>query len=65
MIDRDHKVLGALILCLSNEINNWFGEHTSAKSFYDALCEFYDGNDDLVKDKGSQAQKEFNEFVVQ
>ncbi|KAK1429719.1 hypothetical protein QVD17_11936 [Tagetes erecta] len=35
----------------------------NAKDLYDALCEFYDGNADLQKDKGVQAQKEFNSFM--
>ena len=63
LVDRDNKAFGALILCLSSEIHNRFGEHKSAKSLYDALCEFYYGNADLVKDKGVQAQKEFNSFI--
>lgn len=56
MTDHDNKALGA-------EINNRFGGHTSAKSMYDTFCEFYDGHGDLVKDKGSQSQTEFNVFV--
>ncbi|KAK1414657.1 hypothetical protein QVD17_30406 [Tagetes erecta] len=44
-------------------IYNMFAEHTTAKSLYDALCEFYDGNEDLKLDRKAQAEKEFNSFV--
>ncbi|KAK1421701.1 hypothetical protein QVD17_24250 [Tagetes erecta] len=62
-LDRDKKALGALILCLHQDIYNRFAEHTTAKSLYDALCEFYDGNEDLKLDRKAQAEKEFNSFV--
>ncbi|KAK1434279.1 hypothetical protein QVD17_00015 [Tagetes erecta] len=52
LIDRDNKAFGALMLCLSSEIHNRFGEQKNAKDLYDALCEFYDGNVDLHKYKG-------------
>jgi len=63
LVDRDNKAFGALILCLSSEIHNHFGDQKNAKELYDALCEFYDGNADLQKDKGVQAQKDFNSFM--
>ncbi|KAK1415025.1 hypothetical protein QVD17_30794 [Tagetes erecta] len=63
LLDRDKKALGALILCLHQDIFNRFAEHTTAKSLYDALCEFYDGNEDLKLDRKAQAEKEFNSFV--
>ncbi|KAK1406105.1 hypothetical protein QVD17_41391 [Tagetes erecta] len=63
LLDRDKKALGALILCLHRDIFNRFAEHTTAKSLYDALCEFYDGNEDLKLDRKAQAEKEFNSFV--
>jgi len=63
LVDRDNKAFGALILCLSSEIHNRFGDQKNAKELYDALCEFYDGNADLQKDKGVQAQKDFNSFM--
>ncbi|KAK1421891.1 hypothetical protein QVD17_24607 [Tagetes erecta] len=63
LLDRDKKALGALTLCLHQDIYNRFAEHTTAKSLYDALCEFYDGNEDLKLDRKAQAEKEFNSFV--
>ncbi|KAK1427753.1 hypothetical protein QVD17_16447 [Tagetes erecta] len=63
LLDRDKKALGALILYLHQDIFNRFAEHTTAKSLYDALCEFYDGNEDLKLDRKAQAEKEFNSFV--
>jgi len=63
LVDRDNKAFGALILCLSPEIHNRFGDQKNAKELYDALCEFYDGNADLQKDKGVQAQKDFNSVM--
>jgi len=52
-----------LKLCLHHDIYNRFAEHTTAKSLYDALCEFYDGKEDLKLDRKAQAEKEFNSFV--
>ncbi|KAK1406241.1 hypothetical protein QVD17_41531 [Tagetes erecta] len=63
LLDRDKKALRALILCLHQDIFNRFAEHTTVKSLYDALCEFYDGNEDLKLDRKAQAEKEFNSFV--
>ena len=57
LLDRDKKALGALTLCLHQDIYNRFAEHTTAKSLYDALCEFYDGNEDLKLDRKAQAEK--------
>ncbi|KAK1421751.1 hypothetical protein QVD17_24349 [Tagetes erecta] len=62
LLDRE-KALGALILCLHQDIYNRFAEHTTANNLYDALCEFYDGNEDLKLDRKAQAEKEFNSFV--
>lgn len=66
MIDHDQKALGTLILWFSPKINHRFGEHTGAKSLYDAICDIYDVNDDLVKDKGMWCVKsiliKFNKF---
>lgn len=56
LFDRENKALCALILCLSTEINYQFGGHHNAKSIYDALCEFNDRNEDLMKDKSMEAQ---------
>jgi len=63
LVDRHNKAFGALILCLSPEIHNRFGDQKNAKELYDTLCEFYDGNADLQKAKGVQAQKDFNSFI--
>ncbi|KAK1421754.1 hypothetical protein QVD17_24353 [Tagetes erecta] len=69
LFDRDKKALGALILCLHQDIYNRFVEHTSAKSLYDALCEFYDGNEDLKLDRKVQLRKslihlEYNQSMM-
>ncbi|XP_022019425.1 uncharacterized protein LOC110919467 [Helianthus annuus] len=62
LIQRDRRAHAALTMALSTNDCNMFEEHRTANALWNALIEYYEGNEELIESKRDMVQKQYDMF---
>ncbi|XP_021997066.1 uncharacterized protein LOC110894186 [Helianthus annuus] len=62
LIQRDRRAHAALTMSLSTDDCNMFEEHRTANALWNALIEYYEGNEELIESKRDMVQKQYDMF---
>ncbi|XP_035844043.1 uncharacterized protein LOC110906425 [Helianthus annuus] len=62
LIQRDRRAHAALTMALSTDDSNMFEEHRTANALWNALIEYYEGNEELIESKRDMVQKQYDMF---
>ncbi|MFS7961912.1 hypothetical protein Hanom_Chr08g00720541 [Helianthus anomalus] len=62
LIQRDRRAHAALTMALSTKDCNMFEEHQTANALWNALIEYYEGNEELIESKRDMVQKQYDMF---
>ncbi|KAJ0532958.1 hypothetical protein HanRHA438_Chr09g0385301 [Helianthus annuus] len=62
LIQRDRRAHAALTMALSTDDCNMFEEHRTANALWNALIEYYEGNEELIESKRDMVQKQYDMF---
>ncbi|KAM0057436.1 putative transcription factor interactor and regulator CCHC(Zn) family [Helianthus debilis subsp. tardiflorus] len=62
LFQRDRRAHAALTMALSTNDCNMFEEHRTANALWNALIEYYEGNEELIESKRDMVQKQYDMF---
>ncbi|XP_021979799.1 uncharacterized protein LOC110875915 [Helianthus annuus] len=62
LIQHDRRAHVALTMALSTNDCNMFEEHRTANAHWNALSEYYEGNEELIESKRDMVQKQYDMF---